>query len=101
MILRETQDPQIIRFTPSVKKASSFDIVNEETRETTTYQIDELFVNTYFCQFSKIIALKEGYFYKLKVYNNTDVVYYGKIFCTNQDTATYSINKDKYIIYEQ
>ena len=39
--------------------------------------------------------LKEDRFYNLTVYNNTDIMYKDKIFCTSQ--TDYSINNDSYI----
>lgn len=42
--------------------------------------------------------LKQDNFYNLKVYfeNTNEVIYKDRIFCTNQSTATYSINNNAY-----
>lgn len=56
---------------------------------------------------SSVFSLKEGFFYDLKVYENSvadeNIIYRDKIFATNQSidqTANeyYDINKDEYVV---
>lgn len=52
--------------------------------------------NKYYFTADVIFDLKEGRFYVLTVYNNTNIIYKDKVFCTPQNALNYSINKDVY-----
>jgi len=56
--------------------------------------IDSDCIQTY-SELNTFEFLKEDRFYNLTVYNDTEIVYRDKIFCTSQ--TDYSINKDSYI----
>lgn len=42
------------------------------------------------------LLFKENYFYNITFYLADEVVYKGKVLCTNQAINNYTINKDKY-----
>ena len=53
-----------------------------------------LLVNVAFCL---IAPIKENTFYNLSIKNNNDIVYKDKVFCTNQETSTYTVNQNQYV----
>jgi hypothetical protein len=50
------------------------------------------YVNTITAEFDLI----EGHFYDLVLYKNTDIVYKDRIFCTDQNIVTFSVNNGEY-----
>jgi hypothetical protein len=53
-------------------------------------------IDRYFLEISAILDIKENNFYTLNVYNGTDIVFKGRIFCTNQQVKDYTVNKNTY-----
>ena len=53
-------------------------------------------IDRYFLEISAILDIKENNFYTLNVYSGTDIVFKGRIFCTNQQVKDYTVNKDTY-----
>ena len=96
MILKELLTSQTFKIVPRELAADSMTFTHEETGVITTYAITPT-IDRYYLVISKIIALKENHFYKLTVYNGADVVYKGKVYCTNQTIESYSINNGEYV----
>ena len=57
-----------------------------------TSQTQGGYVNTLTATF----ALEEGHFYDLVLYKNTDIVYKDRIFCTDQNIVSFSVNNGQY-----
>ena len=98
IILEETGTAQTFKVVPRELVADSMVITNELTDVSETYLITPT-VDRYYLVIEEILNLKEGNFYTLTVLNSTDVVYKGKIFCTNQSISTYSTNNNEYTSY--
>lgn len=98
LYLKEIGTAQTFKIIPRSYIADSMVIKNEYTNESTTYSISPL-TSDYYMVITKIITLKQNQRYTLTVLNGSDIVYYGKIFCTNQ-TGGYSINDGEYIQHE-
>ena len=96
IILKEQVEEQSLKFIPRTYKATSIVLVNEMTNESTTISSD-FYIDGYYLYTTTTFDLIEGNFYTLSILNNNDVVYKDKIFCTNQNLQTYSINKDAYV----
>lgn len=94
--LQEIGTAQEFKIIPRSYVADSMVITNEYTKEATTYAITPL-VSTYYMVINEIVDLKEDNRYTIKVLNGTTEVFYGKIYCTNQDIADYSINDGEYV----
>ena len=73
-------------------------ILNELTDVSETYLITPT-VDRYYLVIEEVLNLKEGNFYTLEVKNGSEIVYKGKIFCTNQSISTYSVNNNEYTSY--
>lgn len=95
LILREQNTSQTFKIIPRYYVADSMEITDEQTGVTVSYDIT-LTQTDYHAVISKIIALKEGRTYTLKVLDGTDIIYRDKIFCTNQETSTYTVNDGEY-----
>ena len=96
IILKQQGTSQTFKIIPRKLQATSMTFTHEETGAVLTYSISPS-VSGYYLSISKIVALKEGHFYSLKVYNGTDIVYRDKVFCTNQTISTYSVNNNEYV----
>lgn len=96
IILLESTNEQSISFIPRTMDATSLLIRNESTNEEAILMPD-FYKNDYYITCNAVFDLKENHFYQLSVFNNDDVVYLDKIFCTNQTASTYTINKDTYV----
>ena len=98
IVLEETGAAQGFKIIPRVPLADSMVITNELTDVSTTYAITPT-VDRYYLVIEEILNLKEGNFYTLEVKNGSEIVYKGKIFCTNQSISTYSVNTNEYTSY--
>jgi len=96
IVLKELETPQTLNAIIYGSDADAIVLRDEETNiETTidcTFSIDRYFVAT-----SLIFPIKQNKYYTLTILNGTDVVYRDKLFCTNQDIADYTINKNTYV----
>ncbi len=46
---------------------------------------------------SLVLDLKEFTYYNLTILNDLDIIYKGRIFCTNQIIKDYTVNKNEYV----
>ena len=97
--LQEIGTAQEFKIIPRSYTADSMVITNEFTNEAVTYAITPL-ISTYYMVINEIVALEENNHYTIKVFNGADEVFYGKIYCTNQDISTFSINNGEYVQHE-
>ena len=81
----------IPRDTPTLMVLTD-DQTNTPVTVAITSQVSGDYVNTITATF----ALKEGHFYDLVLYKNTDIVYKDRIFCTDQNIVTFSVNNGQY-----
>jgi hypothetical protein len=98
IVLQELATAQEFKIIPRELSATSMVITNELTDVSTTYAITPT-IDRYYLVINKIVNLQQNNFYTLSVLDNTDVVYKGKIFCTNQTIPTYTPNNNEYTTY--
>lgn len=55
-----------------------------------------IYFSTYYSNIDLVLDLKENNFYTIDFYGNTNLLYKDKIFCTNQDIVTFSVNNNQY-----
>lgn len=94
--LEQSASPQTFKFIPRALEATSMVIEDEAENTSVTISITPN-VTTYYLSVTEVLTLVEGRFYTIKVLNGSDVVYKGKIFCTNQTPGDYSINDGEYV----
>ena len=95
IILQETVAAQDFKVIPREYVADTMVITDETSGVSVSYDITATQVS-YYLTFSKAVTLKEGVFYSLEIKNGSDVVYKDKVFCTNQDTTTYTVNNNEF-----
>ncbi len=96
IVLKPISTSQTLKFIPREYAADKIVLRNESTN--TEIEIEATFTqDKYYLIASIVFDLKEGFFYNLTVYNENDIVYKDKIFCTSQSVLNYSINKDEYV----
>jgi len=93
VILKEQSGSQSFKIIPRVNQADSIVIKGIEGSNTVSFTPT---FNLYFMVVSGVFTLKQGQQYTFDIKNGTEIVYKGRIFCTNQVVADYTINKDTY-----
>jgi hypothetical protein len=71
-------------------------ITDDQTNTPVTVPVTQIASNDYVTYVSANFALKEGHFYDLQLLYNTDIVYKDRIFCTDQNIVTFSVNNGEY-----
>lgn len=96
IILKEQNTAQTFSFIPRELNATTIVLRNETTGVETT--VNATFtVSSYYLTTTNILALKENTFYNLTIKNGSNIVYKDKVFCTNQNVDTYSVNQNQYV----
>jgi hypothetical protein len=71
-------------------------ITDDQTNTPVTISIGSQTQGNYVNTLTATFALKEGHFYDLVLYKNTDIVYKDRIFCTDQNIVSFSVNNGEY-----
>ena len=95
IVLKEQNTAQSFNFIPR-NDYDTLTITNETTNETQTITILTDVETKYYRTISAIFNLKENNFYILELLNGSDVVYRTKVFCTNQNIVSFSVNNGNY-----
>lgn len=98
IILQETNQAQLVKFIPTREGGlpSTLKLRNETTNVQTTQVVTSSFVSFY-CQFSAVMSLKQGHFYTMELFSGDTLIHRDKVFCTNQNVSTYSVNQGEYV----
>lgn len=95
IILEQTTEKQSFTFTPrALSKGNILTFENLATNQIQTINDAEFYINDYYVCVDLIVDLKEGKDYKLTVKQDTEIVYIGFVFCTNQG-KNYDINENQ------
>ncbi len=88
-----------IKLIPRFKDVEAFDLllINETTKEQTTFFIDNYSYQDGILFFDLDVATNEGEKYELKLSILNEVLYRGKIFATAQEPQDFELTKDLYI----
>lgn len=96
IVLSTSITAQDIKVTPRSNTFDTLKILDEiEGVETTITILSSVFENYYY-KINAEFELKEGRFYVLKIYNGTNLVFYDKIYCTDQPSESYKLLKDEF-----
>ena len=93
VILKEQATAQSFKIIPRVNDADSIVITGLSGSNTVAFTPT---YDLYYMVITGIFDLKQGEQYSFDVMNETDIVYKGRIFCTNQAVDNYSINTNEY-----
>lgn len=99
IILLESVLSQTLKFIPRGLDADSMVIRDEAENTSVTIDITPS-IDRYYLSVSEVLTLVQGRFYTLTVLNGLEVVYKDKIFCTNQEVSSYTINENEYTEYD-
>ena len=96
ILLKETNIAQSLTFIPRELQATTIILRNETTGK--EVNISATFIlSDYYLTTTSIFDLKENTFYNLTIKNNNSIVYRDKVFCTNQNSDTYTVNQNQYV----
>jgi hypothetical protein len=95
IILKESILTQTFKIIPRAMECDRIEVVNSVEGTSESVDVTPL-IDRYFLEISAILDIKENNFYTLNVYSGTDIVFKGRIFCTNQQVKDYTVNKDTY-----
>lgn len=106
IVLKESTALQTVKYVPTRLNvdANYVFVRNETTNVEESYQIN-VQKDSFYSYFNMVFDLKQGHFYTL------EIKYYGvingvldyhlvnwiKVFCTNQNVDTYSVNDEQYV----
>tara|TARA_R110001606_G_scaffold395449_1_gene567752 strand:- start:2077 stop:2397 length:321 start_codon:yes stop_codon:yes gene_type:complete len=93
VILKEQATSQSFKIIPRVNDADNIIITGLSGSNTIAFTPT---YDLYYMVITGIFDLKQGQQYTFDVMNETNIVYKGRIFCTNQAVADYSINAGEY-----
>ena len=97
IVLTTVLTPQTFNFIP---RSSTFDLVQITDELTNTTVVIDTYTFTegdYFNTLESEFNLVENRFYILTIKDGKQTVYKDKIFCTNQDLVTFSVNNGQYV----
>lgn len=99
IILTTSTNAQELKFIPRDYAADSIVLTDEQANTSTT--ISATFTKDgYYLKADISFSLVEGRFYNFKALNGSNIVYKGRIFCTDQVVKDYSINNGVYTQHE-
>ena len=96
VILKEQLTAQSFTFIPRNDLYSKMYVIDELTNVETEVTITSDVENSYYRTITATFDLKENRFYMLELRDGTDISFRTKVFCTNQNIVTYSVNNGVY-----
>lgn len=97
IVLTTDTESQVFHCIPRSSDIDGMFITDEQTNVTTEVTIIFIAVGDYTTAIEAEFELIENHTYKLELKNGTDVLFYDKIFCTDQSIVTFSVNNGTYV----
>jgi len=97
IVLTTDTGSQFFHCIPRSNDIDGMFITDEQTNVTTEVTIIALAVGDYTTIVEAEFELIENHTYVLQLRNGTDVLFYDKIFCTDQPIVTFSVNDGTYV----
>jgi hypothetical protein len=95
IVLTTSASAQTFSFIPR-DTPTSMVLTDDQTNTPVTVVITSQTTGDYVNTITADFTLEEGHFYDLVLYKNTDIVYKDRIFCTDQNIVTFSVNNGQY-----
>ena len=73
-------------------------LTDEQTNTTTEVTINTLTIGDYTNIISAEFTLVENHFYMMELREGANVVFKDKVFCTDQQLVTFSVNDGQYVV---
>lgn len=100
IVLKDSTYTQNFKFMPRSCNITSMVFLDELTNVEHEIENPLLVKEKYWLQFQEDLSfefLVDGHTYTLTCFDGVNVVYRDKVMCTNQSTATYTINQGVYV----
>lgn len=97
IVLTTSTNPQTFALIPRSSVFDSVEITDDQTNETTVVQVWDYTAGDYYSTLEVEVALVENHFYNLVLKDGTNIVYRDRIFCTDQQIVTFSVNNGQYV----
>ena len=95
IVLTTSTSAQTFSFIPR-DTPTTMVLTDDQTNTPVTVSITSQTSGDYVNTLTAIFALIEGHFYDLVLYKNSAIVYKDRIFCTDQNIVTFSVNNGQY-----
>lgn len=97
IVLTTSTNPQTFALIPRSSVFDSVEITDDQTNETTVVSEWDYTAGDYYSTLEVEVALVENHFYNLVLKDGTNIVYRDRIFCTDQQIVTFSVNNGQYV----
>jgi hypothetical protein len=94
------QETDIIQTFACAPRQVGFDVIRVFSEAENTFSDITEFTTTsggYYINVSAIFDLRENFTYTIKLLSEGSVIFYDKMFCTNQTVSDFSVNNNEYI----
>jgi len=96
-VLTTTLAPQPLVIVPRSTTFDTLIFTDDSTNDPVTINIDSVVDKDYYQILNVECALIENRFYNIELFNNGDLIYRGKAFCTDQPIVSFSVNNGQYV----
>ena len=96
-VLTTTLSPQPLVIVPRSTTFDTLIFTDDSTNDPVTITIDSVVDKDYYQILNVECALIENRFYNIELFNNGDLIFRGKAFCTDQPIVSFSVNNGQYV----
>lgn len=97
IVLTTDTTPQEFVFIPRSHVVETIEITDDQTNETIIISDFTHTEGDYYDTLEAEFNLVENHFYNLEIKNGSSVIYKDRIFCTDQNLVTFSVNNGQYV----
>lgn len=95
-VLTTTTQPQNLNIVPRSIIFDEIIFTDDSTNVPETIAFNSITDKGYYQEIEIECALVENRFYNVEIFNSGDLVFRGKVFCTDQPIVTFSVNNGQY-----
>jgi len=95
-VLTTSLEPQNLNIVPRSVTFDELIFTDDSTNTPETITINSVTDKGYYQQIEIECALIENHYYNVELFNNGDLVFRGKVFCTDQPVVSFSVNNGQY-----
>lgn len=95
-VLTTTTDSQYLNIVPRSVTFDELIFTDDSTNTPETITINDVVDKVYYQSIEIQCALTENRFYNITLLNDGEVVFRGKVFCTDQPVVSFSVNNGDY-----
>jgi hypothetical protein len=96
-VLTTTTDPQPLVIVPRSTTFDELIFTDDSTNVPIEITIDSVEDKSYYQILNVLCELIENRFYNVELFNEGDLIFRGKVFCTDQPIVSFSVNNGKYV----